>query len=394
MELTRRGLLGRIGAVAAGGGLTGCSDPSLAPAGPTDRPLRGFDHPEHRVRASPQVTDEAVYAVTLYGDLYALDRASGEPRWAFEMGGSRGRPTVADGVVYTGDFNYRGDADEVEETDGRMFAVDAATGEERWRTTIDGNPVHAPAVRGELVLYGVRDVGVVALDRTTGEEAWRVRTGYTGAYRSGLAVDGGAAYLGNDEHLFAVDLEAREIDWQTTAPATPVDLALGHGRVYYGSGEGTRAVDRASGDPAWSTEATVWTTTGPAVGDEHVFVSQNDFFENRHRVVAFDPASGEAVWRHDHGWATFRPTRAGERLFVPTGGGLLLALDPATGDELARFDDPRGMWMQCAPTVRDGVAYVGNNGGDVYAVDAASGEAVWHTWLHAVHAPTPEGGAT
>ena len=59
--------------------------------------------------------------------LYALDAQSGQERWKFETGASIGfSPAVSDGVVYFGN-----DA-------GRLYALDVRSGQERWKFRTGG----------------------------------------------------------------------------------------------------------------------------------------------------------------------------------------------------------------------------------------------------------------
>jgi hypothetical protein len=75
----------------------------------------------------PVVVDGVVYAGGLDGAFYAIDAASGAQRWRLETGaiGSMAAPAVADGIVYAG------------AQDGLLLAVDAASGQERWRAVVE-----------------------------------------------------------------------------------------------------------------------------------------------------------------------------------------------------------------------------------------------------------------
>ncbi|MEV6179887.1 PQQ-binding-like beta-propeller repeat protein, partial [Streptomyces sp. NPDC052015] len=53
------------------------------------------------VSSSPAVADEVVYVGSRDGKLYAVDAESGQHRWSFRKHQPRLSPTVADGVVYT-----------------------------------------------------------------------------------------------------------------------------------------------------------------------------------------------------------------------------------------------------------------------------------------------------
>ena len=66
------------------------------------------------VESSPAVVDGVVYAGTFNNTLFALDAATGQERWAFAVGGLvRASPSVVDGRVFFG-------AD-----DNLFYAVDA-----------------------------------------------------------------------------------------------------------------------------------------------------------------------------------------------------------------------------------------------------------------------------
>ena len=78
----------------------------------------------------------AVFVGAQDGLLLAVDAASGEERWRVELGpGSVANlplPAVADGVVYAGGG------------EGILLAVDAASGQERWRLAVGGEAIGAP----------------------------------------------------------------------------------------------------------------------------------------------------------------------------------------------------------------------------------------------------------
>ena len=63
--------------------------------------------------------------------------------------------------------------------DNHLYAVDAATGEERWRFETDGGVDSSPAVSadGSVVYVGSRDDRLYAVDTATGAESWNVTIG-------------------------------------------------------------------------------------------------------------------------------------------------------------------------------------------------------------------------
>jgi outer membrane protein assembly factor BamB len=79
------------------------------------------------------VADGVVYLSSEDGYVYALDAATGDRRWKFAAERYVSAPTVVDRTVYLGGG------------DGELTVVDARTGKRRWRTRIGKAPfVGAP----------------------------------------------------------------------------------------------------------------------------------------------------------------------------------------------------------------------------------------------------------
>ena len=161
--------------------------------------------------------------------------------WSFDLGSDRGieaTPIVADGVMYvTSTFNV-------------VHALDAKTGERLWTFTPEIDKSQAAnaccgvvnrgvAVWGDHVYLGAIDGRLIALDRATGEIAWDVLTvdqdkayTITGAPRvvpgedgRGLVIIGnGGAELGVRGYVSAYDAETGEQVWRFyTVPGNPED---------------------------------------------------------------------------------------------------------------------------------------------------------------------------
>ncbi|MGB9955552.1 PQQ-binding-like beta-propeller repeat protein [Haloferax prahovense] len=90
----------------------------------------------------------------------------GTRQWSFNVRDARGRPLAADGQhVYVSAGNA-------------VYAVDW-NGEMSWTHESDGEPVGAPTVAGDTVLF--RSEGqLTALSRATGEERWTTTPGGVG----------------------------------------------------------------------------------------------------------------------------------------------------------------------------------------------------------------------
>ena len=231
------------------------------------------------VFSSPAVVDGVVYVGSDDGNLYALDAASGEQRWAFATGeavwlllrrwwtasstwaatmatstpldAASGRaalgvrhgrvtavessPAVVDGVVYVGS----GDASHVGK--GNVYAIDAASGAQRWSFAAGDVVLSSPAVVDGVVyvgsgrVVGASESNVYALDAASGEQRWAFLTGGT-VFASPVVVDG-VVYVGSwDHNLYALDAASGEQRWSfTTGDPVTSSPAVVDGIVYFGS---------------------------------------------------------------------------------------------------------------------------------------------------------------
>ena len=86
---------------------------------------------------------------------------------------------------------------------GKVAALDAATGEERWSTQVDTDITSAPTVAGGTVLVGTWDGRVLGLDASNGERLWEFKTG--GKITASPVVAGDTIYVAsNDGILYAL----------------------------------------------------------------------------------------------------------------------------------------------------------------------------------------------
>jgi outer membrane protein assembly factor BamB len=93
-------------------------------------------------------------------------------------------------------------------------------------------------------------------------------------------------------------------------------------------------------------------------------------------VLALDPTSGEERWRFVAGdTVSGTPAVDRDRVFFGSFDGLVYALDAATGQEVWRYDT--GAPVVSSPALHRGLVVVGSRSYDLLALDAATGELVW-----------------
>jgi len=140
-----------------------------------------------QVDGSPTVVDDTVYAGSDSG-LLAVDAESGEERWR-DGNISMGSPAVADGTVYVGT------------SDGALRALDAATGERQWKYHAQKWADDQPAVGERSVAFSAWDDHVHGVARDDGSERWTVELENP---ISAPALADGTVYVASDRSLVAL----------------------------------------------------------------------------------------------------------------------------------------------------------------------------------------------
>ena len=255
------------------------------------------------VAASPAVTSDTVYlsflnrppcnasGAGLDGEVVALTAGLGRVRWRVRIGPTESSPLVANGLVYVGDWR------------GRVYALDARTGAERWRFQTGGKVKGAVALAGGRLFVGSYDHYVYALDARTGALAWRAsaqdRVGGRGNFYSTPAVAYGRVYIGStDGKVYSFGAASGKLRWsQSTGGFVYGSPAVWERKVYAGSYSGSFvALDAATGEEVWSFRA-----NGRISGSATVLEGVVWFSTLRERTYALDARTGALLWEFPDG---------------------------------------------------------------------------------------------
>lgn len=270
-------------------------------------------------------------------------------------------PAVVDGTVFVGSW------------DGKVYALDARTGEEVWTFDTGTAISSSPAVHHSVVFVGAGDGMVYSLDGRAGYEEWKYETG--ASISSSPAVAGGIVYIGSDDHfVYALNETTGALVWKVdTGQIVDSSPVVVDGVVYIGSDDwNVYALDAATGTEVWrfATEGEVDGT--PAVVDGTLYIGSYD-----NNVYALDARTGAEIWRSDvESDIVGAVAVADGRVYVGSDGNEAVALDARTGKRLWRFVTES--LTSSSPAVADGVVYVGSSDWRVYALDAETGKLLWN----------------
>lgn len=180
---------------------------------------------------------DRLYTAGDAGVVHAFDARSGDHQWSFETGARTAPP----GVAPAGETIYA--ATSTPDQPGTLFALDAATGDERWQAPI-AKPadLSAPAVGADHVFvasFGERSGLFTAFDRADGTEAW-TRPTESWRYAHPVAADG-TVYV-KSEGMLAIDAASGDVRWRFDAAGTTTRPLVVGDRLYTTSDNGIAAL--------------------------------------------------------------------------------------------------------------------------------------------------------
>ncbi len=301
---------------------------------------------EGAVRSRPTFLGDDLLVFSDDGKLYRLDRSNGDRVWAVAVEAPRSRvPYGESGYRYdhqaasplvVGDTIYLGTAS------GAMVALEAASGEIRWRFEAGDSITGNAAVSGGVLCFGSCDGFVYALDAATGGLRWKFDSGApvpsSPVIHDGLAIVGSRSY-----DLFGLALEDGAIRWRSYLWFSWIESSavLAGGLAYVGSSDAQllQAFDPSTGRRHWSvdTGGSAWAT--PAVDGGTVYIGTvgvaGYMVDHQARFLAVERESGRLLGRFalapgdaERVWGfSSSPAVAAGRVFVGGLDGRLYAFD-------------------------------------------------------------------
>ncbi len=294
----------------------------------------------------------------------------------------------------------------------------------RWRFTVWGRVVTAPAVANGTVYLTGQDNNLYAVDAITGRLRWVFKTpespddprrfftiaGLQGKYEvaglgtSSPAVVNDTVFFGSSlGYIYAVNAHTGRLIWRyltqkmigkpstlggitTFSEYVPFySASVSHGTVYLGScfSAYVYALRAQTGHLLWRF-ATTWhsgageadTGCSPAIANGLVYVASS-YAAPSSTVFALNATTGRSRWHFTLKYPSVlsSPTAFGGLIYISSESGLD-ALNGETGLKVWHFA-PEGGYSISSQAVVDGVVYATSDDGNLYALGARTGTKLW-----------------
>jgi outer membrane protein assembly factor BamB len=299
---------------------------------------KGLGNGTHILRVILTTPDGEVYTRE---EPFVVEQLSGQPKRAWEQPYKTG-DTIQSSPILVEDTLY------VSSFDGKVYALDPASGKRKWAASTGGPIFATPLVAEGTVYVGSMDHYLYAFDARTGKPRWKFDAGTPLFATAGL--QDGVVCIGANERIFGVEVRTGKEKWTQPAGSFFQSRAASADGVFYlGGWDNTLyALDAQTGQPRWTAKM------GRANG-------------------------GKGALSFYYSPAITSPTVAEGRVFVCTNDGTLHAVNAKTGQDEWTARAPGDSFGYSSPLYVDGKIYLGGLGpnGDIYAVSAKDGSLLW-----------------
>ncbi len=205
---------------------------------------------------------------------------------------------------------------------GSFASSGGGTGQELWTVGIDAEVHGQGAIADGHVFLSLEDFSeqtfVRAYDANTGEEAWSFET--DDVVSSPLVVSDGLVFASTEaRHLFALDTQDGEVEWDLEGGSDVVRMTIDAGTLYVPASNTLTAIDASTGEVDWSLELEGFGDTfrgHPVVHEGLIFVGADT---DEGDLYAIDADTNETEWVYDTGeefWSVNTPSLANGLIFV------------------------------------------------------------------------------
>jgi len=333
-------------------------------------------------RIKPIVAYDKVFSASREGDVYAFDTVTGKKVWQVDLSDinkersfwdNRVSALLAGGPIAGLNKIFIGSES------GKVFALDAQTGELVWQANIKGEVITAPAIDSGILVVNTASGIMKAFNADTGEELWEIEQDVPALTLRGLSapvIASGGVVVGTGKGDVSVYiLEKGQEGWTTEVGESTGSTELERvidvdsapvvfgDKVYAISARGNlAAIELKSGRILWKRQYSSY---------RQISVYRNDIYitNTRGHVYALNRLDGIERWSNVSltNRSVTGPVVVDNYIVVGDFEGYLHWLNQDTGEIVARHEvDSSG--LHSTPTVIDGVIYVQSRDGDLQAI--------------------------
>lgn len=334
-------------------------------------------------RLKPIVAYDNVYSASRAGDVIAFDQKTGKVLWQVDLSNinkdrsfwdSRvsallsGGPAAGLNKIFIGSEN------------GKLYALDAQTGELVWEVSIKGEIINAPAIDSGVVVVNSASGIMKAFNADNGEELWKVEQDVPALTLRGIStpvIASGGVLIGTGKggvNVYLLDKGQQGWSTEIGEPTGSTELervidvdtapVVFGDKIYAVSSRGNlAAIELKSGRILWKRQYSSY---------RQISIYRNTIFLTnlRGHVYAIDRVNGIERWSNlaltNRG--VTGPAVIDDYVVVGDFEGYLHWLDQDTGDLVARYEVD-GSGIHSTPTVVDNVLYSQSRDGDLMAIE-------------------------
>lgn len=182
--------------------------------------------------------------------------------------------------------------------DGQLFAMDASTGKEKWKSAVYADTTPAVASNGTIYTISAANRSepgfLYAVNGDTGSLQWKLQLSSNNMGECNLAVaDDGTIYICSRNHLYAVT-PSGGLQWELPVADRLTAPAIGKDALFIGTGDGVLCAINFDGSIKWQYKAAEAIRLAPIIGsDGTVYVCAGKM------IYALDPATGGILFRYN-----------------------------------------------------------------------------------------------
>jgi eukaryotic-like serine/threonine-protein kinase len=313
------------------------------------------------------IVGDTVYIGSADEHLYALDLASGQEKWRHKLKAPiKASPAFKEWPASIPDMIPKERLLYVGDIDGVFYCLKPETGQVVWQFATEGEIIASANFADDKVLIGSGDETLYCLRGRTGEVVWKFKVPGGPVYPSAAVVDGRTFATGCDSTLHIISIadgkELASVELPAQVGASPAVV----GNMFFvgAMSKGIVGIDWKKAKTLWEQDPGTEFYASPAVADGLVVVGGRD-----KQVYAFKAQTGALAWSFETGKKIdSSPVIAGPRVYIGSNDGNLYVLDLKNGTKIATY--PCGSPVTGSPAVSGRRLIVGTRDGIVFCYGA------------------------